>query len=1055
MAATQEQIQEAFNDAINLGISTEMDDTTLISRITGYEVSEEETEQNAVNRRKALDRIYINGKSITSMLGEGNNYSLADYVSAIREALSPESNSFVTVMSDNFLDQRAVLAVTRPLSNEDIDYSDPETWFETEERHNEIQNKQNKLEEAMRSKASASINYSASYNENSAGAIQKAIRATLSDNDIDLIKSVTGLDELNNENIRKALDSIYIDGKNLTDKLGMENENNIAAYAGAIRSALSFDNDSFITIMNRNSIMTDPRAVIINAPENSSPEVRAAAERKAVASLHYTVNYKEDVQRIVKDTQKELHDRKIKDVALFYADLFPGRDASKIDDLFGEIHNKFLHDNVIPNLIGSRELHDYVYAYMLTKNYPEDSDHKLTYRELLTDNSKEMDDFKRKMGSEFIKIFRKDPNKDTIKQLNEETYPTFVKMTEAVLHLKCEYHDLSEKDDLRNAVLDCSARGLAFNMNQEVEKCDMSLLGEVGMACTLDKAVSLLRLNYMASDSFLTDGIQPDGTVASEAFKAAYNQAFIDNTDMNDLKTISNATLGNLGTEANDMLCKNIADVQMVNSHDFNDALVYMNGQGGVFQDQFKNHKSLKSSIRAAAEAIEKNREHDNDDLVLRCITTGSGRFAHRSYKVELPNLLKYFSGEPQHQRPEKLHLNSCDGMNKSILNDLTGCPTIVSREFNETDKERLWAAVNAVYINNKTMAEYFGLTAENIGDKNKLREAEKGLTVKIMNTMESSCSEFVFVKNGNDSFQPVRIDILKEMIDSYKDTMRNGSPEEKEYMRQMYEKRKENMENNAKISQAYADMLSGRADSETINSFADKFKEFDLKPPVINIRLDITMEILSQSDPKNVLRDILRRPLNTPKEFEDAAKSIYIGTKSLAQLCEKHNNISDEECMRQRVQLLKDNFNALLENNGTEPQVMSVRDSSGALKSLKIVNMSRTPVEPKPVKLYSDFEKHFHFDSTVNANRQAYEAYTAEKSRYESDKALYEKCEKYNSSAEEIRLKIINEARFGPAKRTLNVSQLQMTNSSMTNTPALTQPTAQRGARENERTAQ
>ena len=54
MAITQEQIQDAFDNAINLGISLEMDDTTLISRITGYEVSEEETEQNAVNRRKAI-----------------------------------------------------------------------------------------------------------------------------------------------------------------------------------------------------------------------------------------------------------------------------------------------------------------------------------------------------------------------------------------------------------------------------------------------------------------------------------------------------------------------------------------------------------------------------------------------------------------------------------------------------------------------------------------------------------------------------------------------------------------------------------------------------------------------------------------------------------------------------------------------------------------------------------------------------------------------------------------------------------------------------------------
>ncbi len=148
MAVTQEQIQEAFDSAINLGISAEMDDMTLISRITGYEADPNLSEeaQNDADRRKALGRIYINGKSVISMLGEGNNFSFADYIKAIREALSPDSNSFVTVMSDNFLDQRAVMAVARPLSNEDIDYSDPETWLETEESHNEIQNEQNKLE---------------------------------------------------------------------------------------------------------------------------------------------------------------------------------------------------------------------------------------------------------------------------------------------------------------------------------------------------------------------------------------------------------------------------------------------------------------------------------------------------------------------------------------------------------------------------------------------------------------------------------------------------------------------------------------------------------------------------------------------------------------------------------------------------------------------------------------------------------------------------------------------------------------------------------------------
>ncbi len=1057
MAATQEQIQEAFESAINLGLYTEMDDMTLINSITEMEDEPEE------DKRKALDRVCINGKSITSVLGEDDSFSFADYARAIREALSPENNSFVTVMSENNLSQRAVMAIASSLSKDDIDYSDPETWFETEERYNEAQTK----EEIMRNKAAASVNHAANYTANYEEAIQKAIIANLSDNDIDLLKSVTGLDELNSDNLQSALDSIYINGKNLTDKLGEENGYNIADYAREVREALSPENNSFITIMKRNSAFSNPRAVVIDTPENSTPEIREAMENKAMASISYVASYREDMQRAVREKEAEIEEKKNKDLRLFFSSLLPeGEDGNSLDK--GQFLEKtVMHNftNILPDFVNHRNPMDFVYMFMLTREFPEGSGKKPSYEDFFNDDSEEMNEFKVKMGKEFCRIFGK-PKTDAAKQFNEETYPTLIKMADAVLHTKVGYHDISEKDDIGNAVFAAKHTVVMHNLAQQFEKCDIAFMARMQFILNLS-TINESQLNYIGSDSYLNDGRLPDGKLSAECKAAVANEAFFDNVDRNDIKTIENSMAGTSDMRDNVVLVNTLTEKVSVLSArvgvDPNAASDYLNGQDGMIRQNFKDGK-VREAVRNAAISAKRNRAKENDDLILDSISSGTGRSRPADYMLNADNLRQYFFGNSKYigniasEEPY-------DGTKRSLLNDLTGCPTIVSREPNTEDKKRLMAAVNTIYINNKSMAEYFGLNENNIAAR--IEDVQRQLAGKILNSMENNGPEFVFVKNGRDSFQEVNVHVYNEV-----DLAKASGPEDSygpedyvnyrktvsadyKYSREMATARNNTFEENAKTARAYADILSGRADSQTIESFKDVFEKNNMVLPSAEMRLDMAMEMMSQEKTGNILSGFSRKMLSTPQEFEEAARNIYIGNKTLAELCPKGENMSDEECTRQREQLLKDNFNAYMEDNGKEPKPMSVRDKNGVLKPITM-SLGEPPVEPKKVELYTERQTHFHLKSTVDKNIKAYEKYINDNEDYKHEKAIYEKRVRYNSALEETRVKIITEERSGLGQREVNVNQLQMSRDGLTaqnNSPALTQPTAQRDAVQNERT--
>ena len=318
-------------------------------------------------------------------------------------------------------------------------------------------------------------------------------------------------------------------------------------------------------------------------------------------------------------------------------------------------------------------------------------------------------------------------------------------------------------------------------------------------------------------------------------------------------------------------------------------------------------------------------------------------------------------------------------------------------------------------------------------------------------------------MKNGRDSFQEINVRFENEpspipsnkpegMSDEEYQALSERASADKKYTDAMRSQREAVFKKSAKTAKAYADMLSGRADKKTVEEYKDIFSQNKMKTPAANISVNSLIDVLNRDKTGDVLSGFTSgKKLNTSQELEEAAKNIYIGNKSLAQLCPKRENMSDEAVTRQREQLLRDNFNKLLENSSAEPQLMSIRDKNGVLKPLKIINLAKEPEPPAPVKLYTKFESHFHFDSTVAANARAYEKYINDNEDYKRDKALYDKLTKYNSSAEDTRIKIINEERLGPTQKPVNVNQLQMTNgTARQNTQALTQPVNQRQAQQN-----
>ena len=171
--------------------------------------------------------------------------------------------------------------------------------------------------------------------------------------------------------------------------------------------------------MNRNSIFANPRAVVIDAPNGSTPEESADAQRKTNISLRYAAGYRNDIQNSLRSDKDKLTDRCNSDWRIFFKSLFPeGADLSQYQKDKSVMENHF--KNIAPNFVTSRYPENMVYVYMLTMEYPLGSGKKPTLDQILTDDSAEMRGLKEKAGEEFCKIFQKLPPDRTVDGIQYE-----------------------------------------------------------------------------------------------------------------------------------------------------------------------------------------------------------------------------------------------------------------------------------------------------------------------------------------------------------------------------------------------------------------------------------------------------------------------------------------------------------------------------------------------------------------------------------------------------------------------------------------------------------
>ena len=509
-------------------------------------------------------------------------------------------------------------------------------------------------------------------------------------NDTEFLKSVTGVDDLSGDKLRSALDSIYIDGKNLTDTLSEEEQYDISAYARAVRNALNVENNSFVTIMKKNSIFADPKAVIpdIDDSEDIIPiSDREKYNRKTDIARRYIAGYRRKRNEAVSDCQNELDSKRNENAHIFFDRLFYNEDGTLKDpqkdpaqmsysDLTSNAAGQF--DHLIPNFIITRTPENLVYAYMMTKEYPEGSGKALTYEQLFDDNYEDMKKFKEKSGREFFDIFSADKNGNNAEKFNNVAYPVILKMTNTFLQQKVGYHDINNLDDMHGTLMTSNKVNFLNDLFQQFSHVGNlnHVMAKVASPLYLDDIIYKFRLDYIKSDLYSDNSpINAACDANPNLANAIKTQAVI---DIQNIKAILEAPIGCMEGECEKRLMNQVGRIgTFYLSGD--EAEKYRNGLENECVKEFEKPEHKKEFGRIERNAIKIAQEPPKDPIAHN-IEEGAGAYKavikDDSFDIMLPidneNLQKFARGKYTNLGGNKL--KDCYGMQKGLLYELTGC---------------------------------------------------------------------------------------------------------------------------------------------------------------------------------------------------------------------------------------------------------------------------------------------------------------------------------------------------------------------------------------------
>ncbi len=874
-----------------------------------------------------------------------------------------------------------------------------------------------------------------------------ALTANLKDNNMKLFESIMPMkftpDMLSN--IRKYLGNIYINGKSLADT--MSEDAVFDDYMNVVRAALAPESNDYVTIMNRNSIFPDPRPVIL---ENSNdPAIQARIYAKNARSLKYTENYREDAYNMVKNTEASLAARKEADAHLFFDFLFynedgslksPDADPKNLERVGMGLRmldpNKGFVSNISPGFVLTRQPENAVYAYMFTKDYPEGSGRKMTYERLMTEeDTQQFRDFKKKIGKEFCDIFFK-PREDAAnfedyaEHFNTKTFPAIQEITKALMNTTANYHDLSDKDNLDKAVIESQKNHFMQDMSQQIP---LTGLGEMFTS----SAVGITRLQHTLLEQrllFISSNVYRENqdltptnsgllhSYSPDAHFSVYAQALADNSDV---RSFSGTPYGGMGSEYAYTL-NNEAGMgsnftpysYRTNNGEtidiFNEMNKFRRGEPNVFTEE-REKEVHKVSMKRIARDVENIASIDPDDYAERAIEAGNGYFLNGRIDLSMDDLQKLERGETifagTNANDADAKCNDYEGLQKSLLTKLVGCP------FN-ADKSQLMAAVNTIYINDKSMAEYFGLNEDNIVDE--IRDKEKELATLIRQSVQEGRKEFVYIKTGKDTFNTL--------------SLLNNNKEAIAYMRLLNG-----------VDKEYS-LEATLVDVDLAQCVKDAEGVLPLPPGMAEQSYESAARAFAKGENNygDVLKNLLGRDAASLKDLETAGKDIYIGDKPLSEIYNIDPNKSIDVQKQEMGKLLHDTFMAGI-NGSEEPKPITYRNKNGMMEGIKL-EVPEVPEKPIPVKPLSGFKAFFSSPRTIEQNRIDVANYVKASHDYINAVDKHDRFAKYNEAAEKARLEVLKTEKDGPAKRTVSIQQMLKKHGTSA-APALTQPVAERRA--------
>lgn len=608
-----DEAEEEVKDYKTVDVSFNMKSPVdLIKNVSGIEFDE----NNPDMVQDALSHIVISGKTLKG--------SVEDAAKAIKAAFDFESNDYVAVIN-----QQGKLEIKEPpyafaAYKRIIDLKK----YSVDDYYN---NKVNRDKESLKS-LTAGMD---SIGQNAAAIDAKLLEEQ---DNTKFLSALTG-SEINVEDktaLRKAMDTIYVDGHSLVDKLGVEPDAaGLNTLVESIKESLDVKNMSAVCIMKPNSVEPEPRPVIFK--DSNDKDVL----RKNNAALYFAASHRLNVHNAAKDVLAET-DRIIrKDDELFFSFLNSNDEAGKSFEEREKTRNDAFGGRGIyfTTLFRRSSRVSLGHAMLLGKGY--------SMEDILSDKP-EIIEAKKEVGKELFEMTKWPvkmggiKNIDNFAQMNakaEKAYEMYSNAINAFAVQKPTYYDMSDPDEIRkNYTKSRIFYQMSMDLLQSVTETDAAPVQKLtNMARNLGGSLSATaylfrsindRVGYLAGDGYTSKTVKAGDSKAAASLNT---QLLLDS--MENQKAFFSSSLGS--RSANDMavLDSNLRRGNYKNNSE--DIAKRVEEGKGVLSDQKLNKETMDLLSKLEKENIE-NSNLDKTGVMIKAADNISKRAVIESIRKPL-----------------------------------------------------------------------------------------------------------------------------------------------------------------------------------------------------------------------------------------------------------------------------------------------------------------------------------------------------------------------------------------------------------------------------------